>query len=147
MAVHWENKMVIDRPIDEIWAILIDLFNTPRLPGGSMAIRQTSPGPMALGSIFEGRRIVLGIETRIRERVIEWDPPNLMAASIETKAFGAVERITLVAGPDGTTCTDVIDGELRMPLRLIEPLLEPFLRRQRRAQLRKTKEMLEAGFQ
>src|SRR6185295_6535306 len=81
MAVHWENKMVIDRPIDEIWAILIDLFNTPRLPGGSMAIRQTSPGPMALGSIFEGRRMVLGIETRIRERVIEWDPPNLMAAS------------------------------------------------------------------
>jgi hypothetical protein len=138
--------MVIDRPIDEVWAILIDLFNTPRLPGGSMALRQTSPGPMGLGSTFEGRRMVLGIESRIRERVIEWDPPNLMAASIDTKAFGAVERITLVVGADGTTCTDVIDAELRMPLKLMQPLLEPFLKRQRRAQLRKTKEMLEAGF-
>jgi hypothetical protein len=138
--------MVIDRPIDEVWAILIDLFNTPRLPGGSMALRQTSPGPMALGSIFEGRRMVLGFETRITERVIEWDAPNLMAASIETRAFRAVERITLVAGADGTTCTDVIDGELRMPLRLIEPLVAPFLRRQRRTQMRKTKELLEAGF-
>jgi Polyketide cyclase / dehydrase and lipid transport len=146
MAVHWETTMVIDRPIDEIWAILIDLFNTPRLPGGSMALRLTSPGPMALGSIFEGRRIVLGFETRITERVIEWDPPNLMTASIETKAFHAVERITLVAGTDGTTCTDVLDAELRMPLRLIEPILEPFLRRQRRVGFRKTKEMLESGF-
>jgi polyketide cyclase/dehydrase/lipid transport protein len=146
VAVHWENQMVIDRPIDEIWAILIDLFNTPRLPGGSMALRLTSPGPMALGSIFEGRRIVLGFETRITERVIEWDPPNLMTASIETKVFHAVERITLVAGPDGTTCSDVLDAELRMPLRLIEPILEPFLKRQRRAGFRKTKEMLEAGF-
>jgi hypothetical protein len=147
MAVHWENTMVIDRPIDEIWAILIDLFNAPRLPGGSMALRQASPGPMALGSVFEGRRIFLGFETRITERVIEWDPPNLMTASIETKAFHVVERITFVAGPHGTTCIDVIDAELRMPLRLIEPLIEPFLRRQRRAQFRKTKELLEAGFQ
>jgi hypothetical protein len=146
VAVHWENEMVVGRPIDEIWAILIDLFNTPRLPGGSMALRQTSPGPMGLGSTFEGRRIVFGIEARIRERVIEWDPPNLMAAAIETKAFAAVERITLAAGAEGTTFTDVLDGELRMPLRLIEPLLEPFLKRQRRTQIRKTKELLEAGF-
>lgn len=146
MAYHWTNTAVVDRPIDEIWAILVDLFNTPRLPGGSMALRQTSPGPMALGSIFEGRRIVLGIETRIRERVIEWDPPNLLAATIESRAFHVVERFTLVAGPDGTSCTDALDIELRQPLKLIGPIIEPFLRRQRNAQLRQAKDMFERGF-
>ena len=139
--------MVVDRPIDEIWAILIDLFNTPRLPGGSMALRLSSPGPMRLGSTAEGRRIVLGVETRITEEVVGWDPPHLLDVTIESRAFRVFERFTLVAGPDGTTCTDALDIELRMPLKLIGPLIEPFLRRQRRAQMRQTKQLLEAGFQ
>ncbi len=146
MAIHWVNTMVVDRPIDEIWAIIIDLFNTPRLPGGSMALRQTSPGPIGLGSTSEGRRIVLGFETRIAEEVVGWDPPHLLEATIESRAFRVFERFTLAAGPDGTTCTDALDIELRQPLKLIGPLIEPFLRRQRRAQMRQTKEMLEAGF-
>ena len=139
--------MVVDRPIDEIWAILIDLFNTPRLPGGSMALRLSSPGPMGLGSTVEGRRIVLGVETRITEEVVAWDPPHLLEVTIEARQFRVFERFTLLAGPDGTTCTDALDIELRQPLKLIGPLIEPFLRRQRRAQMRQTKELLEAGFQ
>jgi hypothetical protein len=147
VAIHWENTMVVNRPIDEIWAILIDLFNTPRLPGGSMALRQTSPGPMGLGSTAEGRRIVLGIEMRITEKLVGWDPPRLLEATMETRAFRAFERFTLVAGPEGTTCTDALDIELRQPLKLIGPLIEPFYRRQRRAQLLRMKTLLEAGFQ
>lgn len=146
MAIHWTNTFVVDRPIDDIWAVLVDLFNTPRLPGGSMALRLTSPGPMALGSIAEGRRLVLGIETRIVEEIVGWDPPNMLEAKIESRAFSAVERFTLVSGPAGTTCTDALDIELRQPLRLIRPLIEPILRRQRRAQVRRTKVLLEAGF-
>jgi hypothetical protein len=146
MAIRWLNTMVVNRPIDEIWAIVVDLFNTPRLPGGSMALRLTTPGPMALGSIAEGRRMVLGIETRITEKIVAWDPPNMLEATMESRAFRAVERFTLVAGPDGTTCTDALEIELRQPLRLIGPLIEPFLRRQRTAQLRKTQALLEAGF-
>lgn len=140
------NVMVVDRPIDEIWAIVVDLFNTPRLPGGSMALRLTSPGPMQLGSIAEGRRVILGIETRITETVVGWDPPHLLEATLESRVFRAVERFTLVSGPDGTTCTDDLDIELRPPLKLIGPLMEPFLRRQRSAQMRRTKELLEGGF-
>ena len=146
MTIHWTNTIVVDRPIDEIWAVLSDLFNTPRLPGGSMALRQTTPGPMALGSIAEGRRIVLGIETRIVEKIVGWDPPNTIEATMESRAFSAFERFTLVAGPAGTSCTDLLDIELRQPLKLIGPLIEPFLRRQRTAQLRRTKSLLEAGF-
>ena len=146
MPYRWQNSMVVDRPIDEIWAILIDLFNTPRLPGGSMALRQTSLGPPALGSILEGRRILLGFEVRIREEIVEFDPPRLLGARIESRTFSVFERFTLEEGPTGTTCTDSLEIVLRQPLRLIGPIVEPFLRRQRATQLRQTKEMLEAGF-
>jgi hypothetical protein len=146
MAIHWVNSLVVKRPIDEIWAIIVDLFNTPRLPGGSMALRLTSPGPMQLGSIAEGRRVVLGIEMRIIEKVVGWDPPHLLEATMESRVFRGVERFTLVSGPDGTTCTDALDIELLQPLKLIGPLIEPFMRRQRSAQMRRAKELFEGGF-
>ena len=146
MPIHWENTMVVDRPIDEIWAILVDIFNTPRIPGGSMALRVTSSGPLGLGSTMEGRRILLGFEVRIREEVIEWDPPHVLGAAIESRTFSVVERFTLEASAAGTVCTDVLDIVLRQPLRLIGPIVEPFLRRQRNGQFRQTKAMLEAGF-
>ena len=147
MPYRWRNEMVARRPIQEIWAIVVDLFNTPRLPGGSMALRQTSPGPLTLGSIMEGRRMLLGIETRIREEVVEWDPPHLFGARIESRLFTAVERFTLDEGPAGTVCIDALEIVLRQPLRLIGPIIEPILRRQRNAQFRQVKAMLEAGFQ
>jgi hypothetical protein len=147
MPYRWENQIVIRRPIDEVWAIFADLFNTPRLPGGSMALRQTSPGPMGLGSVLEGRRLFLGFETRIRQEIVDWDPPRLFGAMIVTRAFSARERFTLEAGPAGTICTDVVEITLPRPMKLIGPLIEPFLRRQRTAQFRRVKAILEGGFQ
>ena len=146
MHIHWSNTAVIERPIDELWAIFVDLFNTPRLPGGSMALRLTTPGPMALGSTAEGRRMILGFETKITERVEEWDPPKLMGVVIEGRQFKAYEHFTLETGTDGTLCVDSLDIELRMPLKLIGLLLEPILRRQRTAQFRQMQTMFENGF-
>lgn len=146
MPYRWQNRVVVERPIDEVWAIFVDLFNTPRLPGGSMALRQTSPGPMGLGSVLQGRRLFLGFETRIREEIVDWDPPRLLGVTIVTRAFSALERFSLEAGAAGTTCTDVVEIRLPLLMRLIGPLIEPFLRRQRDAQFRQLKSLLESGF-
>ena len=146
MPYRWLNRMVVNRPIDEVWAILADLFNAPRLPGGSMALRMTSPGPLTLGSTAEGRRMILGIESRIREEIVGWDPPHLLVATIEGRWFSVIERFTLEAGPDGTICTDDVEVVLRQPLKLLGPVIEPILRRQRNRQFPQTKAMLEAGF-
>ena len=145
MAVHWQNSVVIDRPIDEIWAAFVDLFSAPRLPGSSMSLRQTTPGPMGVGTTILARRVILGFETRLIERITAWDPPNAISSTIEGRPFRSlVEHVTLDVVATGTRLTDTIDMELRLGLQLIWPVIGLFMTRQRRTQFRDLKTKLEA---
>jgi hypothetical protein len=145
MAIHWKFSVIIDRPIDELWSVFLDLFSAPRLPGASMSMRQTSPGPMGLGTTIQARRVILGFETRLIERITEWDPPHAMSATIEGRPFRSMlERITLEAVPEGTRVHETLDGELVPAFRLIWPLIGPFVERQRRRQFRALKAKLES---
>jgi ligand-binding SRPBCC domain-containing protein len=144
MTVHWHNSAIIDRPVEEVWEEFSDLFSAPRLPGSSMSLRQTSPGPMGLGTTIQARRVILGFETRLIETITEWDPPRAMSVTIEGRPFRSfVERVTLEPTTGGTLVTDKMDFELRLALRLIWPLLGPFMGRQRRQQWRDLKVKLE----
>ena len=145
MAVHWVNTIVIDRPIDELWAGFLDLFNAPRLPGSSFAVRQTSPGPLGLGATIRARRVILGFETTLIQRIVQWDPPHAMAASIEGRPFRSmIDHWTLEPVAEGTKLTETLDAELVPVLRLLWPLIGPFQGRQRAQQLRDLKVKLEA---
>src|SRR6266545_195647 len=132
MTVHWHNSVVIDRPIEELWAAFSDLFSAPRLPGSSMSLRQTSTGRMGVGTTIQARRVILGFETRLIETITEWEPPHAITATVEGRPFRSfVERTTLEPAAEGTLVSDKIDFELRLALRLVWPLIGPFMTRQR----------------
>jgi hypothetical protein len=136
MPIQWVSSVVVDRPIDEVWAALIDFFNAPRIGRGEglLAIRQTSPGPLGVGSTYSERRVILGFETRLTARITEWDPPRLVVSTMEGRPFRSfVSRFTLQSGPDGTTLVSSIDMELQPALKLLWPIIGPFIRRRRRA--------------
>jgi len=145
MPVHWENSVVIDRPIDELWATFLDLFNAPSLPGSSFSVRQTSPGPLGLGSTIRARRVILGFETVLEQRVTEWDPPNVITVTIKGRPFRSMtNRVALEAVPGGTKLTDTVDMEPVLALKLLWPVIGPFQRRQRQRQGRDLKTKLES---
>jgi hypothetical protein len=136
MPIHWENSVVVDRPVDEIWAVLMDFFNAPRLGRreGLLSMRQTSGGPMGLGSTYSERRSILGFETRLTARVTEWDPPHAISVTMEGRPFRSLsDRFTLEADPGGTTVAEVLEFELRSALKLLWPVIGPVIRRRRRA--------------
>ena len=51
MPIHWNDTLVIDRPIDDVWSVVVDFFNAPRFSRreGVLALRQASTGPLGLG--------------------------------------------------------------------------------------------------
>lgn len=145
MPVHWDSTIVINRPADELWAIFLDLFSAPSLPGASMSLRQTSPGPIGVGTTIQARRVILGFETRLLQRVTEFDPPHAFSATMEGRPFRSmVERVTLESGPEGTRFRETLDFELIPVLRPLWPLIGPFQRRQRERNMRDLKRKLEA---
>ena len=95
--------VVIDRPIAEVWTFSNDVFNAPRLGGLSLAFRQTSKGPMELGSTFEGRVMILGFETRMTGAITEWDPPHASTATFAVRPLRSASiRETLETVAEGT---------------------------------------------
>jgi ligand-binding SRPBCC domain-containing protein len=142
----FEHTVVIDRPIDEVWTFLTDWFNTPRMGGyAALGLRQTSPGPMGVGSTLQGRNVILGFETRLNHTITEWDPPHTIADTMEGRPFRSLsQRGTLEAIGDGTRLVVSTEFELRPALRLLWPFLGPFVRRKMRAGVLGLQRLLEA---
>lgn len=144
---HIDESIVIGRPIDEVWTYLTDFFNAPRMSGsGIIGLRQTSPGPTGVGSSLQGRRVVLGFESRNDFQVTEWDPPHAFAATAEGRPFQSqVSRVTLESRADGTRIRIRSDFELQPAMKLLWPFMGPIVRRRLHAGFARTKALIEAN--
>lgn len=148
MARH-VSSVVIERPSADVWAFLVDPFSVPRMGGGRLRLRVTSPGPLGLGSSIQQRVAMLGFETSIDTVVTEWDPPRAVTHSISGSAKGglmrsATFRTSLEETPAGTKVMRMADMEPRGILRFLWPMLWPVLVPRMDAQTSTLKRLLEA---
>ena len=143
--MRYEFTIDIDRPVEQVWDFMNDVFNMPRLRGQSVTYRQTSPGPVGVGTTFEGIAMILGFETRVLGRVTEWDPPR---ATTSTAVARPVRHMTLRETYEptetGTRLVRTIDLELQPIVRLLWPLVRPLVLRRWETASRNIKALLEA---
>ena len=140
-----ETSVVIHRPIEEVWAFMTDPFNAPRWRSAQLGVRATSPGPIGVGSTSQVRVVMLGFETRLSVVMTEWDPPHALAFSLVGAGIrsGSI-RQTLKATADGIKATRLAELEPGPILKLLWPILGPYLRRKADAADQKLKRLLEA---
>ncbi|MGH2393494.1 MAG: SRPBCC family protein [Candidatus Limnocylindria bacterium] len=136
--------VVVNRPVDDVWAFLTDWFNAPR-DGSMLMVRQTSPGPTGVGSTLLGRRVILGVETRFDLVITEWDPPHVCEVSGTSRLVPSLlTRFQLEPVPTGTRMVVSSDVELATLLKPIWPLYAPFFSRQLRTVFRNFKQLVES---
>jgi hypothetical protein len=64
--VRITDSTIIDCPVEEVWRFMSDPSNTPKWYQGTLEVRQTSEGSIAVGTTFEavvhfrGRSLVFG---------------------------------------------------------------------------------------
>jgi len=143
MRVEWGG--LINRPIEKVFAFMTDPFSTPRRGGGTLSMRVTPPGPIAVGSTVRLRFVVLGLETRFGFVITEWDPPYSVTGSImdEGDARSGFLRTTLESTPAGTRVVTRVEVELRGIWKLLGPIAGPYLKRQSRHRLQNLERLLE----
>jgi len=142
-----ELSVVVDRPFDEVVAWAADFpFQLPRLGGGTLSLRQTSPGPLGLGSTFVSRMVILGFEVQISGSITEWDWPHGALFSFRGAGTrsGSI-RVTLEATPGGTKVVRIGEIEPRPAYKLLWWIAWPFMKRRSEAGNRNLKRLLEAG--
>jgi uncharacterized protein YndB with AHSA1/START domain len=143
---HVESTVTIRRPVEDVWAFMIDLFNSPRVRGMTLGARKVSPGPVGLGTVVDNRTVILGFETHLRFTVIEWDPPHRVVASMSGPLLRSGRVTTeLLETSEGTRRVSRLDLELSPSGILLWPLLGRILKRDQAGVDRKQKALLEAS--
>jgi uncharacterized protein YndB with AHSA1/START domain len=142
-----EPSVVVNRPIEEVWAYVTDPFSLPRWGGRRLSVRATPPGPLGVGSMLHQRWVVFGLETQLSGVVTEWDPPRVVTVSLmdEGIARSGFARTTLEATSAGTKVVRTGALELRGIWKLLSPIVRPYIRRMMEDQNQNLKRLLEAG--
>ena len=140
----FEINLVINRPIEEVFAFISNPENLSRWRAGTLELARTSSEPLSVGSIFKGRFTFLGRPFDGNLEIILHEPHRRYGTRLVEGPFPLEARYTLEPAGNGTDLTLVIEGEPGGFFKLAEPLLVSLAKRSYEADLNNLKEMLEA---
>jgi Polyketide cyclase / dehydrase and lipid transport len=76
LAHEFSGSAVIDRPIDEVFAFLADGTNDPKFSPRVQGIRNTTDGPVAVGTAFESTVKDAGMTTQRKFELTDVQVPT-----------------------------------------------------------------------
>jgi Polyketide cyclase / dehydrase and lipid transport len=124
MTGRYETMVVIDHPIEEVFAFLADGENDPKFSPRVLAIAKTTDGPPAVGTVYARTVKDAGMKTKREFKLTEFEPL--------TRIRWAEVSKNLVTAPEGgydlaregigtrVTIYNVLEGH--GPGKLIAPL-------------------------
>src|SRR5215216_6889475 len=79
MTGRFEATVVIDRPIEEVFAFLADGENDPRFSPRVLDIAKTTDGPPGVGTVYASTVKDAGMKTKREFKLTEFEPPSRIA--------------------------------------------------------------------
>lgn len=124
MAGKFEATVVVDRPIEEVFAFLADGENDPKFSPRVLEMVKQTEGPPGLGTVYASTVKDAGVKTRREFKYTEFEPPTRIRWTEISKNVVMVPEggYDLAAEGDRTRVTihNVFEG--RGPGKLIAPL-------------------------
>lgn len=139
-----ETSVVIARPVEEVFAYVVDPDNTPQWTGPVIEAEKTSEGPVGLGTTSTRVTQFLGRTMEATYEITEFEPNSYYADKTTSGPVPINARISFDSVKDGTKVT--IEGEIESAgfFRLAEPILARMARRQVATDVQTLKDLLEA---
>ena len=140
------SMIVVDAPIERVWAVLADIERQPEWMTEMKAVRVLSGGPVGVGTVAEADVRIFGITVTDPVTITEFDPPMRYAIRHDG-TFKGTGVITLESGADLTTTIVRWDEQLSPPVlpHLGALAMTPALGAIFQADLVRFKELVEAG--
>jgi uncharacterized protein YndB with AHSA1/START domain len=124
MAGRFEATVVIDRPIDEVFAFLANGENDPKFSSRVLEIAKTTDGPPGVGTIYKSTVKDAGMKTKREFKLTEFDAPTRIRWSEVSKNLVTAPEGGYDLAPEGTgtrvTLYNVLEGH--GPGKLFAPL-------------------------
>ena len=142
--VRIEASVVINRPIEEVFAFVSDFEKSPQWMAELVESKQTSEGPVGVGTTLSGVATPLGRRAESTQEVVEYELNRKYAIKSTSGPVTSKDNYTFESVAGGTKVTRVAEAETSGFFRLAEPLAVRMMRRQFKTNFANLKDLLEA---
>jgi uncharacterized protein YndB with AHSA1/START domain len=142
--MKFETSTVINRPLEEVFAVLSNVENNPKWASAFLEAKKTSDGPIGVGTTWRGVGKVLGQRIETELECTEYEPNRKSAQKSKSKPFPSEVRQTFEPVEGGTRVGVVLQAEPGGFFKLAEPLVNSMLKRGIETDLASLKDMMEA---
>jgi len=139
-----EASVVINRPVEEVFAHMTKVENWPQWHSGMLEAEQTSEAPMGVGTTIRGVNQFLGRRMEWTSEITEYEPNRKWGQKLISGPMSMEQSVTFEPVKGGTSLTVVGEGEFGGFFKVAEPLVIRTAGSQLKGNLAKLKEILEA---
>jgi uncharacterized membrane protein len=146
LLVRIVASVKIDRPASQVWAYVADYGNDPSWRGAVTQMRPSQPGPAQEGVTTQELLRLLGLTFRTDATIDRVEPGRRLqwrAHDRQKRLEGS--RLVEPSGPASYRFTEVVEGRLLGPSRVLEPVVAWLLQQQTTADLGRLKQLLETS--
>jgi hypothetical protein len=127
VAGRW---LVIDRPVEDVWAFITDISNMPKWEDSKAVWKQTSDGSIQVGSTIQSAITFLGRTVVFELRVATFDPSEDFTVEAATGRSKGTRISYLMEPVEGrkTRLRRVTDVRFRGLARVMQAVAGPIVR-------------------
>jgi carbon monoxide dehydrogenase subunit G len=144
MTTLTEN-VTVNRSVEEVWNFISDFENTTRWSRGVLEARQTSDGPLGVGSTLQTVVKAFGRRRTADYLVTEYEPNHAFAFEVTSGPMTSRARFSVEPAGAGTRLTASGQAEATGFYRLLAPMLVRTLKRHSQDDLANVKRILEGS--
>ena len=139
-----ETSVLINRPVEEVFAYVANLENGGEWQTDVQELKQTSEGPLGVGTVWQEVRQLLGRRVEQSNKITEYEP-NKKFSYRQSGTVPVEAMITFESVAEGETkVTMTGEAEPGGFFKLAEPLVARMAKRQTEANAANLKDILEA---
>ena len=142
---HIEGKIMIGRPVGEVFDFVADERNEPRYNPRMTSADKTSPGPIGTGTRYRAQSVSRGRPVEMTIETTEYDRPRRLASSTSLATMNVHGALTFDPVQAGTVMHWSWELEPRGLLKLLTPMIALLGRRQEQQVWTGLKQLLESG--
>ena len=139
-----ETSIIINRPLEEVFAYLSDLRNASQWQSGVLEVRQTPESPVGIGTKVTLVRKFLGRKVGMTSEIVEYEPNMKLTFKSTSGPVPNEGSYLFESTVEGTKFTARIEVQPGGFFALAEPVFARMLSRNLEAALGDAKDLLES---
>ena len=140
-----EISTTIKRTVEDVWAVISNVENNPKWSSAALEAKQTSPGPIGVGTTARFVGKFLGRRIESDSVVTEFEANRKYSFESKSGPFPIKGSYTVEHTEGGTRVTATFDVEPGGFFKLAEPLMMSMAKRQLQGDLDNLKDLMEAN--